>query len=161
LLDKLAFARKAQAMEGVMYRVACGMLKNDADRYDAMQQALLQGWSKRHTLRDEALFDTWMIRILINCCKRIYRHDRRVIPMETLPEAPCEPPDLAVRDAVERLPEKQRVCVMLHYLEGLPTDAIARLLNIPASTVRGRLSSARKSLRLTLKEEEETSHEAG
>ena len=79
-----------------------------------------------------------------------------MIPMEQLPETPASPPDLSVTDAVERLPEKQRVVVMLHYLEGLPTEEIARLLRIPGSTVRGRLSSARQSLRLQLSEEEET-----
>lgn len=156
MLDKLAFARKALEMEGVMYRVACGMLSTDADRYDAMQQALLSAWEKRHTLRNEALFDTWLIRILINACKGIYRKQKRLVPMERLPETPVDPPDLAVTDAVERLPEKQRIVVMLHYLEGLPTADIARLLRIPASTVRGRLSSARQSLRLELSEEEET-----
>ena len=156
MLDQPAFARKALEMEGVMYRVACGMLRNDADRHDAMQQALLKAWEKRHTLRDEALFDTWLIRILINACKGICRKQRRMIPMEQLPETPASPPDLSVTDAVERLPEKQRVVVMLHYLEGLPTEEIARLLRIPGSTVRGRLSSARQSLRLQLSEEEET-----
>ncbi len=155
MLDKLAFARKAVEMEGLMYRVACGMLRTEADRHDAMQQALLKAWEKRHTLRNEALFDTWLIRILINACKGIYRKQERLVPMERLPETPANPPDLDVMDAVERLPEKQRIVVMLHYLEGLPTADIARLLRIPASTVRGRLSAARQFLRLELSEEEE------
>ncbi len=54
MLDKSAFARKAQEMESLMYRVACGMLRTEADRYDAMQQALLTAWEKRHSLRNEA-----------------------------------------------------------------------------------------------------------
>lgn len=158
MLDQPTFAKKALEMENLMYRVACGMLRNEADRYDAMQQALLSAWEKRHTLRREELFSTWLIRILINACKGIYRRQRRLIPMERLPETPVDPPGMEVRDAVERLPEKQRVVVMLHYLEGLPTNEIARLLRIPGSTVRGRLAKARKSLRLVLSEEEE-SHE--
>lgn len=156
MLDKLAFTRKAEEMEGLMYRVACGMLRTEADRHDAMQQALLKAWEKRHTLRNEALFDTWLIRILINACKGIYRRQERLVPMERLPETPTEAPNLDVIDAVERLPEKQRIVVMLHYLEGLPTADIARLLRIPASTVRGRLSQARQSLQLELSEEEVT-----
>lgn len=155
MLDKSAFARKAQEMESLMYRVACGMLRTEADRYDAMQQALLTAWEKRHSLRNEAFFDTWLVRILINEARGIYRKQRRMIPVETLPETPTEAPDIDVRDAIDRLPEKQRVVVMLHYLEGLPTGEIARLLKIPGSTVRGRLSNARKTLRLELSEEEE------
>lgn len=154
MLDKPAFAAKARELEGLMYRVACGMLKNEADRWDAIQQALLSAWEKRWTLRNEELFDTWLIRILINACKGIYRRQKRLIPMENLPETPVDPPSLEVRDAVDRLPEKQRVVVMLHYLEGLPTREITRLLGIPDSTVRGRLASARQSLKLQLTEEE-------
>lgn len=138
-----------------MYRVACGMLRNEADRQDAMQAALQSAWEKRHALRDTALFDTWLIRILINACHAIHRKQRRLIPMERLPEQGQEAKDLSVIDAVERLPYKQRICVMLHYLEGLPTGDIARLLRIPPSTVRSRLSSARKTLQLALSEEEE------
>lgn len=156
LLDKTAFVEKARRLQGPMYRVACGMLRTEADREDAMQTALQKAWEKRHSLRDEALFDTWLIRILINACKTIIRKQKRLVPVAFLPEAGCEARDLSVRDAVERLPEKQRVCVMLHYLEGLPTDEIARLLNIPAATVRGRLHTALQRLRLALSEEEET-----
>ena len=156
MLDKAAFAEKARQLQGPMYRVACGILRNEADRQDALQTALQKAWEKRRSLRQEALFDTWLIRILINECKSIIRRQKWMLPMAFLPEARSEAPDLSVLDAVERLPEKQRICVMLHYLEGLPTDHIARLLNIPAATVRGRLHNARQRLRLALSEEEET-----
>lgn len=156
MLDKAAFAEKARQLQGPMYRVACGILRNEADRQDALQTALQKAWEKRRSLQQEALFDTWLIRILINECKSIIRRQKWMLPMAFLPEARSEAPDLSVRDAVERLPEKQRVCVMLHYLEGMPTDEIARLLNIPAATVRGRLHNARQRLRLALSEEEET-----
>jgi RNA polymerase sigma-70 factor (ECF subfamily) len=155
-LDKSLFTHKTQALQGVMYRVACSMLKTDADRYDAIQQALLQAWEKRNTLRHEAAFDAWLIRILMNVCKSIYRQQARMIPMDTLPETPVSPVDLSVQDAVERLSPKLRVCVLLHYVEDLPTADIAALLRIPASTVRSRLANARKSLRLELTPEEDT-----
>ncbi len=146
------FAQRALALESTMYRVACGMLRTEADRQDAMQQALLRAWEKRHTLRDPQLFDAWMIRILVNECKSIYRRQARVTPVAQLPETPVQGPDIDVADALSRLPWKQRICVTLHYLEGLPTDAIAVLLRIPGSTVRSRLARARQLLRLELEE---------
>lgn len=154
MLDKADFTHRAMALQGAMYRVACGMLHCDADRQDAMQQALQKAWEKRGGLRTPAFFDSWLIRILINECKAIYRRQARAVPVQSLPEEAISPPDLSVHDAVERLPENQRICVMLHYLEGLPTQDIARLLRIPPSTVRSRLARGRDTLRLELSQEE-------
>jgi len=56
---------------------------------------------------------------------------------------------------VDTLPEGQRLCVLLHYIEGLPTQEVARILRLRHSTVRGRLSQARKALRLELADDKE------
>ncbi len=153
LLDKAFFERAVQELASVMYRVACGLLRNDADRKDAMQSALLKAWEKRRSLRDEALFTTWLMRILINECKILLRK-QRAIPMERLPEPAVPAYDMEVRDLVDRLPEKQRLCVILHYMEGWQVKQVAAALNVPAATVRGRLMQARKALKLELMEEE-------
>lgn len=155
-MDKASFTQQAMHAADAMHRVARGSLRNAADQEDAIQQALLKAWEKRHTLREPAYFDTWLIRILINECRSILRAKRRVIPMEHLPEdtSTQKMPEFLVRDAVMRLPQKQRLCVLLHYIEGWPTDKVARALKVPASTVRGRLYQARQALRLTLGEGE-------
>lgn len=136
-----------------MYHVACGLLHSDADRQDAMQQALLKAWEKRHSLRNEGFFKTWLIRILINECRNILRMQGRVRPVETLPEETVPAYDMALRDLIDRLPEKQRLCVILHYMEGMPVQDVARALGVPTATVRGRLMQARKQLKLELTED--------
>lgn len=136
-----------------MYHVACGLLHSDADRQDAMQQALLKAWEKRHTLKQERFFKTWLIRILINECKNILRIQGRVRPVETLPDQTVPDYDMALRDLIDRLPEKQRLCVILHYMEGMSVQEVARVLRIPATTVRGRLMQARRKLKLDLEED--------
>ncbi len=128
MLDRADFTRKALGIQDIMYRVACGMLKSEADRQDAIQQALMKAWEKRANLRNPAVFDSWLVRILINECKSIYRKQARLIPMASLPEIPVEATDFSVQDSVERLPEIYRVCVMLHYLEGMSTEDIRMLL---------------------------------
>lgn len=137
----------------MMYHVACGLLQSDADRQDAMQQALLKAWEKRHTLKNEGFFKTWLIRILINECKNILRRQKRVSPVDTLPEGETPAYDMALRDLIDRLPEKQRMCVILHYVEGLPVQDVARALHVPAATVRGRLMQARRKLKIDLEED--------
>ena len=55
-------------------------------------------------------------------------------------------PELA--DALEALPEKLRLPLTLHYLEGFSVEEIARILRIPAGTVKSRLHQARSQLRV-------------
>lgn len=150
LFDKAFFTQRVSERAGMLYRVASGLLRGEADRQDAVQQALLRAWEKRHTLRNQAAFDSWVIRILITECRNIQRAQSRVLPMAQLPDEGREDPDRWVRDALDTLPERQRLCVLLHYIEGLPTLEVARLLRVPHSTVRGRLSQARAALRLEL-----------
>lgn len=154
LLDRAFFEEVASTQAQTMYRVACGLLRSDADRQDAMQSALLKAWEKRHTLRDEQLFTTWLIRILINECNSLLRRNARLIPMERLPETPTPAHNMDARDLVDRLPEKQRLCVILHYMEGWPVKDVAMALKVPQATVRGRLMQARKALKLELTREE-------
>ena len=60
------FIRRARACERRLYRVARTMLPREADCEDAVQEALLRAWDRLDTLRNEAYFETWLIRILIN-----------------------------------------------------------------------------------------------
>ena len=55
-----------------------------------------------------------------------------------------------VQRAVDALPEKYRVVVLLYYMEELPLAQIASLLHIPSGTVKSRLHQARKLLRQQL-----------
>lgn len=99
--------------------------------------------------------------------KRKYAWRRRIADMESLTEytPPAEnsmPSSLpeehiledetrrAVRQAVERLPEKLRVTVLLYYMENLSTAQIAGLLKLPKGTVLSRLHQARQRLKTKL-----------
>ncbi len=57
-----------------------------------------------------------------------------------------------VRQAVDRLPERFRIIVLLFYMEELSTDQVASLLKIPAGTVKSRLYRARKILQTELED---------
>ena len=54
LFDKAFFTQRVSERAGMLYRVASGLLRGEADRQDAVQQALLRAWEKRHTLRNQA-----------------------------------------------------------------------------------------------------------
>ena len=155
-MDKQEFTGRVRMISDMLYRVACGQLRDHNDRCDAVQEAVLKAWNKRHTLRNEQYFETWLVRILINECHSIQRRSARVMPMETIPEPKAAPSDTAVelREAIMQLPEKLRMPVILHYMEGYDSKEIARILRIPAGTVRTRLMRARNLLRDFLGEDD-------
>ncbi|MCL2002991.1 MAG: RNA polymerase sigma factor [Oscillospiraceae bacterium] len=142
------FAERLAAMRETLFRVCYSQLSQPCDREDAVQEALLKAWGKRHTLKDGQMMQSWVVRILINECRNIQRKRKREIPDESLPEraAPPDSPDAELHDALFRLDEKLRLPTVLHYIEGFSTGEIAAILRIPQGTALWRLSKARKEL---------------
>ena len=72
-MTKADFIRRVRGCERRLYRVARTMLPSEADCEDAVQEALLRAWDRLDTLREEAYFETWLMRIVINQCRTFYR----------------------------------------------------------------------------------------
>ena len=142
------YMRRVRAMEGRLYRVAQAMLWRQADSLDAVQEAVFRGWLKKDALKDPDRFEAWLTRILVNQCRDMLRRRRRD-PLALEVEVPredtlCE--DLQLRLALKRLPEKYRLPLVLHHMEGWPVADVARMLNLPQRLVGSRLHQARKAL---------------
>lgn len=147
------FTESIIAMTDTLYRVSYSFLREKCDREDAVQACILKAWAKRGALRDKRYLKTWVIRILINECKDILRHNKRALPLTAIPEAPA-PKDMnyPLRDALLRLPEKLRTPCLLYHMEGYSTREIAKMLKIPQGTVKSRMRKAERELREALKE---------
>ena len=72
-MDKQEFSTRVIACEKKLFRIAYLTLGGYAHCEDAVQEALLKAWADLASLRNPALFDTWLIRILINECHNILR----------------------------------------------------------------------------------------
>ncbi len=149
-----SFEKAVLACEKTLYRVSMAILQNGADAEDAVSEAILTAFRRRETLREEKYFSTWLVRILINTCKKALRARARRAETEIPPDAAAETPDeaqrLAVEEALAKLPEKIRLAVVLHYMEGFPLEAAAKALGVPVGTVKSRLARGRELLRLEL-----------
>ena len=148
-MDEQEFSRRVTQSRDKLFRIAYTLLHNEQDCADALQEALLRAWQNLGRLREERFFDTWLVRILINECKRL-RARRR--PAVSVQEAHSVPPDRALHDALRALDEKYRLPVTLHYLEGYSLEEIAFLLRIPMGTVKSRMYVGRTRLKSQLEE---------
>ena len=148
------FIQRVRACERRLYRVARTMLPQECDCEDAVQEALLRAWDRRETLRQEAYFDTWLIRILINQCKTFYRR-RPPEPAELTEDIPqVTSEETPLLEALMALPRKERVALELHYIEGYSVAETARILRLPEGTVKWRLKRGRELLKQSLNREE-------
>jgi RNA polymerase sigma-70 factor, ECF subfamily len=139
------------------YRVARGVLRNDADAEDVAQEALIRAYRRFDRLRDRDRFRGWLVRISFRLALDRVRSGKRREQRETLwsrtsPRATAE--DLAASSefqahfdrALEELSPKLRLVLLLAAMEGHTTEEVAAMLAIPAGTVKSRLSFARKQL---------------
>lgn len=147
--DERAFAELVRASERTLYAAARAILKSDQDAQDCVQEAILKGWRKLGTLRDESLFRTWLTRITVTTAINMTRKRGRGAPL--LADVPAKGERrnerLDVRRAIEALDRKSRVCTVLYYFEDMSVDEIARVLGVRAGTVKSRLFRARGKLR--------------
>lgn len=152
-MTKAEFVQHVRDMERRLYRVSRTMLSGNADCEDAVQETLLRAWTRLDTLREERYFETWLIRILINECKTIWRKKPRLETELTDNLNVAASDEYELFEALMNLPPKHRITLELHYIEGYKTREVALLLGIPESTVKWRLAQGRKILKRELGEE--------
>ena len=152
-MDRNFFIAEIETCSNMMYRVAWSILQNEADVQDALQDAVLKAWEKRDKLREEKYFRSWMTRILINVCYDTQRIHRKIVPLDKIPVQSTSAPDPDLAMALEALPEKLRLPLVLCYSERMTYEEAADVLRIPVTTLRGRIRRGKKELRKELNAE--------
>lgn len=147
--DPDAFSALMQSQMQNMYKAAIAILNSDEDAADAIADTILICWEKLDQLKKPEFFRTWMTRILINKCKDIIRKRKRYSFVEEVPDVSVQEEgfeNVEWKDALNCLEEKYRLVAVLYYVEGFSTVEIGEMLGMPDSTVRSRLSRARRKL---------------
>lgn len=141
------------------YTVASRLLGHHQDAEDVVQEALLAALTNIRTFDTSRPFGPWLYRIVVtrslNLRKSRARRQTESIERGDLasrepgPGTSAERSALrdAIREALARLPERQRLVVQLFELDGFSGAEIAAMLDIPAGTVRWHLHEARRALR--------------
>jgi len=139
------------------YRVALGVLRNATEAEDVAQEAMLRAYRNFHRLRDRDRFRGWLVRtawrLSLDRIRAIVRRERRERAVvadwrETGGENPTESREFErqVASALDKLPEKLRIVMVLAAIEGYNVREVAKLLSLPEGTVKSRLFMARKKM---------------
>lgn len=148
------FLENVLAMRGKLYRVAMAILWNEQDAADAVQEAMLKGWKRRGSLRDEAAFGAWFMQILVRQCRdmqrRQIRRRRLLSDLEKRPEA--APPMGDLFEAIHELPDALRLPLLLCYFDGYSQKEAGAILGATPAQIKDRVRRAREKLRRALDE---------
>jgi RNA polymerase sigma factor (sigma-70 family) len=155
---------------GMLYKTACGILNDEDDIEDVMQETYIRGFEKLHQFRSEAKFSTWLTRILINCAlqhanKLKGKHHLDIDALKgddanQLSETPAfadkssevgEGLGRAIQSAISQIPPRYRIVFVLREVERYSVEETASILNISEDNVKIRLHRAKGMLREILK----------
>lgn len=159
--DARAFEQLVEPHREVMFRVAYLIVRNAADAEDAAQEALVKAWRALGRFRAGAPVRPWLLTIAANEARNrrrgAGRRERLALRAATTSsgEAAPSPEELTVAaaerrrllDAVEQLPDTQRLVLECRYLLSLSEEETAAALGVRSGTVKSRTARALERLR--------------
>ena len=151
--DPESFIQLIEENKQALQRVAFGFFQNEEDVADAIQDTILDAWENIGNLKKADYFKTWLIRILINNCNRIFNHNKRNCSAESLPEIGEREPgnsNVEFMELLLALPSDSRLIFQLYYGEQYTTREIAEILRMNESTVKSKLHRGKERLKTQL-----------
>jgi RNA polymerase sigma factor (sigma-70 family) len=145
--------------QDMAYACAYAVLEDSCLAEDAAQEAFITAWQKLDQLRRPEAFAGWLRRIVLTECNRLTRGKRLLtMPLGDDAQVPSDHADpqtvlergeltKAVFAAIKRLPENERMVVVLFYVKEYSQSDISAFLEVPLTTIAKRLYSARVRLR--------------
>lgn len=173
--DQMAFSEIVDQYGTLMLRTA-SMIVGDRDiAEDVVQDALIQAWHHLADLRKAGALRPWLMRIVVNQCISFKRRLARTTAFmrqalseqetDLIAQAADDHKGRMERDwdlacAIENLPMKQRVVIVLHYYNSMTLPEMAQTLNTSENTLKKRIQAALSNLRRILhaSNAEEESH---
>ncbi len=172
--DLDAFNRLVRTYERQAYAVALRLMRRPELAEDATQDAFIQAYRALDTFRGGS-FRAWLMRIVTNRCYDVLRSATRraadslddqmfeAEPHWSSIAAPDDPVGRATQaelgrlleGALARLPNDQRLAVILCDVQGYAYEEAAEIMNVAIGTVKSRLSRARSALRAMIREQEQ------
>jgi len=141
----------------MLYRLCAVMLGTHADAQDAVQDVLVKFLQKAPDFASPEHEKAWLLTVAANRCRDLQRHRLRhpQTTLDALGELPTmDAPHAGILDALLAVPEKFRIVLTLHYVEGYSVAEIAKIIGRTPSAVKMRLQKGRALLKSQYEEGE-------
>ena len=167
--DEAAIRSIMQANNRRLYRLARGILRNDAEAEDVVQETYVRAFTHLDGFRGDSSLATWLARIAMNEALGRLRRQRASVDLDTLApgvleaqiiqfplSAPSDDPEKSmaqreiqrvVEHEIDELPEAFRIVFITRVIEGMNVEETAEILGLKPETVKTRLHRARTMLR--------------
>jgi RNA polymerase sigma-70 factor (ECF subfamily) len=162
--DVTAFEQIILRYEGRVLTLATRLLGGRDEARDAAQEVFLRAFKYLHRADPQKPLEPWLLRIAVNVCRDALR--RRLRLQNTfVNSAPADPIDLSadpcvglerqqqrliLQKALDLLPDKERLAIVLRDVEGLSTADVAAILRSSETTVRSQVSRGRLRLKAAI-----------
>ena len=162
--DEGAFEKLVQKYQQAVFITIYRYVGNQDDVQDLAQEIFIKVWRNAGKFKGKSKFSTWLYRIVVNHCINYRRKNkRRAISLDEMTEKGKTPESLKVepdweqrrrvefvRKAVDELPERQRMALVLAQYEDKSYKEIAEIMEISLSSVESLIFRARSALRVKL-----------
>jgi RNA polymerase sigma-70 factor (ECF subfamily) len=143
-----------------LFRIARGILRNDADAEDVVQDTYVRAFTHLDDFRGDAAVGTWLVRIAMNEALQRLRRRRPTVELEHhAPASPRPTPEASMAHddmrrllerSIDELPDAFRTIFIARIVEGLTVEETAALFDLRPETVKTRVHRARVRLRASL-----------
>jgi len=162
--DRTAFEQIIVRYESRIMTLAVRLLGRRDDAADVAQEVFLRAFKYLHRADPRRPLEPWLFRIAVNVCRDVMRRRQQrqttfvdgeaVEPIDQSND-PCaglerKQQRLILQKALERLPEKERLAIVLRDIEGLSTADVAAILHSSETTVRSQVSRGRLRLKVAI-----------
>lgn len=160
--DNQAFAEIILKLEDELYKIAMIRLSNNEDVNDAVQETIEKAYKSIRKLKNNMYFKTWIIKILINECNKIYKqHKKQRSYIESEIDKNIESnisveleSNISFYNIIEPLNYDERIAIILYYMNNYTTKEISKMLKVSENTIKSRISRAREKIRKREEEKE-------
>lgn len=146
-------------IQSELYKIAKIRLYNEDDINEAVQETMIEAFKGINKLKYNQYFKTWIIKILINKCNKIYRKNKKenisyeYNNIENQISNDEIKSDVDFYILISRLEYEERMIITLYYLERYTTKEISKIIGKSENTVKTKLSRAKKKIKRYLEED--------
>ncbi len=153
VMKRQVFIDRLSIIENRLYKMAYLYLGNEADALEVMGETTYKALKNIKKLREEAYFETWVTRILINECQKELKRRKRFVRKEIEEQdlvAKANFDELPLQEAIQTLPEDLKLIIILRFFSQYKLKEVAEYLEMPQGTVVTKQRQALKLLKLEL-----------